>query len=95
MDDTILTLNPARGKQGVRISRAKYDQVRAAIVAALRQHETLTFKELAAAVNTALAGRFEGSITWYLTCVKLDMQARKELTVSGASPQQIRLKAAR
>lgn len=95
MDDMILTQNPARGKQGVRISRAKYDQMRAAIIAALRQHETLTFKELAAAVEHGLAGRFEGSVTWYLTCVKLDLQARRELTVTGTSPQQIRLKEAR
>ena len=92
MDETILTRNPARGNRGVRISRAKYAQVRAAIIATLQRRKELTFGELGQAVAQALTkARIDGSPMWYYTCVKLDMEARKEQVVSRSGEQRVRL----
>lgn len=89
MDDKILTLHP-QGKQGVAIGRAKYDAVRAAIVAALQEQNGMTFGELAEAVTQRLAGRFEGSISWYVTTVKLDLEARGMVArVPHTRPQRV------
>ena len=88
----IVTKHPEKGKQGVKISKAKYEVVRKAIVAALRAKGELTFAELSKAVNKALKGKFDGSITWYVTTVKLDLEARKALKrVPKSNPQRIRL----
>lgn len=75
MSDKIMTLHP-QGKQGVNISRAKYDQIRAAILDALAQDGELTFTELSQTLGESLAGKFDGSIGWYTTTVKLDLEAR-------------------
>ena len=74
MDDKILTLHP-QGKKGVRIDRAKYDAVKAAILKALRAKE-LTHHELTQAVEDALQGKFDGSVAWYMESTKLDLEAR-------------------
>jgi hypothetical protein len=93
MEERILTKHP-EGKQGVRISRAKYDAVRQAIVAALRAHGEMTFEGLNAAVNRELDGKLQGSIPWYTTTVKLDLEARRIVKrVSGSSPQRLGLTA--
>lgn len=92
MEDGILTKHPDPNKQGVRISKAKYDMVRAAILDALRTAGQLTFEALTRAVAVQLAGRFDGSIAWYVTTVKLDLEARGEIErAPGSRPQQIRL----
>jgi hypothetical protein len=91
MDETILTLHP-QGKQGVNISRAKYDTVRAAIVATLQEHGSMTFGELTEAVAQRLAGSFDGSVSWYVVSVKLDLEARDVLRrVPNSRPQRIEL----
>ncbi len=88
--DKILTKHP-KGKQGVNISRAKYDAVREAILEALAEREPQQFRELQAAVEERLAGNFEGSIGWYYTTVKLDLEAREEIErIPGSSPQELR-----
>jgi hypothetical protein len=39
-----------------------------------------------------LMGKLEGSISWYATMVKLDLEARGEIErIPGSSPQRIRL----
>lgn len=92
MDKRILTLHP-QGKQGVNISQAKYDQVRQTLLGLLRRHKTMTFAELTQAAAQALRGKFDGSVSWYVTTVKLDLEARGEIErVAGAGPQQLRLK---
>lgn len=91
MDDRIRTLHPA-GKQGVRIERAKYETVRETLLAALREHGELTFAALTEEATERLAGRFEGSVPWYVTTVKLDLEARGLVRrVPGASPQKLTL----
>ena len=45
MSDKILTLHPS-GKQGVKIDRSKYEQIKKAIVELLKDQKEATFKEL-------------------------------------------------
>jgi len=88
----IVTKHPEKGKQGVNISKAKYEVVRGAIVAALRAKGEMTFTDLGKAVEKALKRKFEGSISWYFTTVKLDLEARKVIKrVPRSSPQRVRL----
>lgn len=91
MSERILTLHPA-GKQGVNIDRAKYDLIRQAILDSLAQRGEIPFGELDAAVAASLAAPFDGSIGWYTTTVKLDLEARGLIErVPGRSPQVLRL----
>jgi hypothetical protein len=76
MDERITTLHPLPGKRGVSISKAKYDITRQAICDTFRERGELTHTQLAEEVNRKLAGKFDGSITWYVTTVKLDLEAR-------------------
>lgn len=90
MDERIQTLHPAPGKRGVKISRAKYEQVRSAILDALAGGVELTFTGLAQAVEAQLADHFDGSIPWYTVSVKLDLEARGVLERTGGRPQRVR-----
>ena len=91
MSEKILTLHP-EDKVGVNISRAKYDAVRTAIVAALADGGTLTFTQLTEEVRQMLGDTFDGSPNWYVTTVKLDLEARGVVErVPQSRPQQLRL----
>ncbi|GAB4278021.1 MAG: hypothetical protein Kow0080_29410 [Candidatus Promineifilaceae bacterium] len=90
MADKIMTLHP-QGKQGVHIDREKYEQVKKAMMTALQQHGEMTFTELGTAVIQQLADNFTGSIMWYYTTVKLDLEARNILRRTQARPQKIQL----
>ncbi len=91
MSERIMTLHP-EGKQGVNIEKEKYDVVRQAIITALQANQPQTFSGLEQAVSAQLVGNFEGSVSWYFTTVKLDLEARQVvMRVPGTRPQQIRL----
>ena len=93
MKDRVLPLHPEPGKSGVNISKSKYDLVRDAIIESVRAHGEIAFKALVEDVVHRLEGQFEGSITWYVTTVKLDLEAREEIErVSGSRPQRLRLR---
>ncbi len=86
----IRTLHP-QGKQGVNIDAAKYGQVRAAILDEVHAAGELTFARLVERVAARLKGRFDGSVPWYVTSVKLDLEARGALErVPHSSPQRVR-----
>ena len=91
MGDRILTQHPEK-KKGVNIRRDKYEQVRDAIQASLREDGAQTFQALGEAINQKLAGNFDGSIGWYFTTVKLDLEARGSIVCERKSeqPQMIR-----
>ena len=92
-EEKILTLHPEEGKQGVNISRAKYDMVRQAILNAVRSQGSITLKGLVSLVEYNLRHRFEGSIPWYVTTVKLDLEARGEIErIEERGEQKLRLK---
>ena len=75
----IKLINPDPAKQGATIQVEKYDTIRAAILQALRAHGRLTYEQIARDVEQQLAGNFEGSIRWYVTAVKLDLEGKHVL----------------
>ena len=91
MKDTIRTLHPDK-KQGVNISREKYEIIRKAILSALHKQNEISFMNLSRAVEKEVNGTFEGSVTWYVTAVKLDLEARGMVKrVPHSRPQLVRL----
>lgn len=92
MEARMMTKHPDPEKRGVNIKKAKYDAVREAIVASIGEHGEVTFQGLMDDVGWRLAGRFEGSVPWYVTSVKLDLEARGVVErVPGRGPQRLRL----
>lgn len=93
MPDRILTKHP-EGKAGVNVEITKYDQIKTAIIHQLKKTPEQTFRSLKAEVTKDLKGKFEGSIGWYYTTVKLDLEARKLIKrVDSKSPQRLTLTA--
>ena len=91
MKDIIRTLHPEK-KQGVNISREKYEIIRKAILSTLRTQKEMTFMALSRAVEREVNGNFEGSVMWYVTTVKLDLEARGTVQrVQNSRPQLIKL----
>ena len=91
-DELFLTVHPEPQKQGVRIDKAKYDIVRDAILFNLQRHGALTFTQLGVLVDEQLRHNFIGSVMWYYTTVKLDMEARGEIRrASNSRPQVVEI----
>lgn len=91
MKDMIRTLHPEK-KQGVNISREKYETICSAILKILKAQKEMTFMNLSRAVEKEMNGGFEGSVTWYVTTVKLDLEARGLVKrVPGSRPQLVKL----
>ena len=91
MKDKIRTLHPEK-KQGVNISKEKYDVIRNAILCVLQSRKEMTFMNLSRAVEKEVNGNFDGSVTWYVTAVKLDMEARGEIKrVPNSRPQLVKM----
>jgi len=93
MDEKILTQHP-QGLKGVNISRARYDLVRNAILSIVRDYGEITFTELMMACEHKLSGKLQGgSVSWYTTTVKLDLEARGMIEkIPGSRPQKLRLR---
>jgi len=91
MKDIIRTLHPEK-KQGVNISREKYEIICKAILSILRTQKEMTFMALSRAVEKDVRGKFEGSVMWYVTTVKLDLEARGTVKrVPNSRPQLVKL----
>ncbi len=81
----------SEGKTGVNISKAKYDLICAAILAALDNQGEIAFGDLPTAVQTHLSEPLEGSINWYITTIKLDLEARSVIErIPQKTPQHLR-----
>ena len=91
MKDMIRTLHPEK-KQAVNISKEKYELIRKAILSTLRAQREMSFMNLSRAVEKEMNGNFEGSVTWYVTTVKLDLEARGQVKrVPNSRPQLVKL----
>ncbi|HEX9389389.1 MAG TPA: hypothetical protein VF918_23895 [Anaerolineales bacterium] len=91
MRETIRTLRPDK-KQGVKISKEKYEMIREAILCVLQSQKEITFMNLSRAVEKEVNGNFEGSVTWYVTTVNLDLEARGQIKrVPNSRPQLVKL----
>lgn len=82
-----------QGKKAPRIEKAKYDQMKAAIVQLLGEHKEIGFTDACSEIERRLAGKFEGKIAWYFITVKLDLEARGELIRLPGSGKQMMRKA--
>ena len=87
--DKILTLHP-QGKKGVNIDRAKYDQVKGAIISTL-DNGPLNLTELFTAIDGQIGATFDGKIGWYSHAVKQDLEARKLIERTNDKPQKYEL----
>jgi hypothetical protein len=97
-EERVQLRHPEQGKAAPRIERRKYEMLKRTILKVVpRKEPGLPFARLATAVSRHLS-RAEraglGSVPWYATVVKLDLEARGFLRrVPGAGPQRlIRLK---
>ncbi len=89
--DRIITLHP-EGKAGVNIEVDKYDAVKVAIITSLTTRGPMTFSDLGTKVADHVGESFDGSISWYYTTVKLDLEARGMIRrIPGSRPQMIEL----
>ena len=90
-EERILTRHP-QGKEGVNISRHKYEVMKNAILESLEGKGEVASQEIHEEVKRRLAGRFEGSVSWYFITVKLDLEERGIIhRAPGRRPQHIRL----
>jgi len=91
-DELFLSIQPDSVGQNLRIDQARYQAVHEAITENLRRYGSMTFTQLGALVEEQLQANFAGSITWYYTTVKLDMEARGEIRrVPNSRPQVVEI----
>ena len=91
MRDKIRTLHPEK-KQGVNISKEKYEIIRDAILSIMYAQKEITFMKLTHGVEKTLNGKIEGSVTWHVTTVNLDLEARGTIKyIPHSRPQLIQL----
>jgi hypothetical protein len=94
-ESKVVCETPTPGKKPTRIDRWKYELVRAAILDAVPAgDQCIEFRELPALVSARIPaeerGRL-GSVSWYTTTVKLDLEVRGELErIPGSKPQRIK-----
>ena len=94
-DLRIVCETPSPGKQPTRIRKWKYDMVRDAILRAVPDGDGgVEFRHLPDLVEShLLASELQrlGSLSWYVTTVKLDMEVKGELErIPGSRPQRLR-----
>ena len=93
-EEFFLTIHPEPRKQGVLIEKTKYEMVRSAILENLRVHGTLSFTRLGNLLEEQFLKSFDGSVMWYYTTVKLDLEARGVIRrVPNTEPQLIEIAA--
>jgi hypothetical protein len=91
MGEKIMTQHP-EGKEGVNIDKRKYELIKSAIMVSVQAQGEIFFKDLPAAVESNLPEVFDGSIGWYTTTVKLDLEARGVIErIPKQSPQKLRM----
>jgi hypothetical protein len=92
--EKITCRTPTPGKKPIRILEWKYDLIRSAILTAVPEGAHIPFKNLSNLVSAQLSPEqieSVGSISWYTTTVKLDMEVNGELErIEGVAPQQLR-----
>jgi len=91
----VLCQTPTPGKQGTRIHKWKYDLVRKAILSSIPKGAAgVEFQRLPDLVESRIPAqdlRRLGSVSWYTTTVKLDLETHSEIErVPGSKPQRVR-----
>ena len=92
MGDTNLTLHPDNHKKGNKISKKKYDIIRASILTCLEAQPMMSYTDMANCVRESLQDKFDGSINWYVEVIKLDLEAKHIIKrISETRPQLYKL----
>lgn len=82
MDNKLQLLHPA-GKKAVKMDMDKYASIKASLLSVLQSLSATTHKQLFEAISEDFKRNniaFEGSLEWHMEWVKLDLEARKEIT---------------
>jgi len=79
MDELFHAIDPDPTQHPVQLDRIKYDLMRAVILGNLQENGPMTIKELGALIEEQMQGLFDGSVRWYFTKVKNDLEARGEI----------------
>ena len=92
---TVICRTPTPGKSAKRIAKPRFDLVRRAVLRVIpKRGDGIAFADLAGLVAARLTPaerRTLGSILWYVTTVKLELEVRGELErVAGDGPQHLR-----
>jgi len=91
-EERILTKHPA-GKNGVNILLSRYEQIRNYIVDTIKEEGEITFSDLGDKAVEDLSDSFDGKVLWYITTVKLDLEARGVIErIPRTSPHKLRMK---
>ena len=96
-DDTrVVCHTPTPGKKPTRIHKWKYDLLRIIILEILAENSNgVEFRSLPGLIEARLSAEQKanlGSVSWYTTTVKLDMEVKGDIQrVPRASPQRLRL----
>ena len=90
-DDRILTQHPS-GKKVVNILKVKYDTIRDYILTTVGNAGEITFSDLGDEAVNDLSDSFDGKVLWYITTVKLDLEARGLIErIPRTSPHKLKL----
>ena len=96
-DDTrVVCETPTSGKKTTRIHKWKYDLLRGIILDILSDSaDGVEFRSLPSLMEARISAEDKanlGSVSWYATTVKLDMEVKGDIVrVPGAKPQRLRL----
>ena len=95
-EERITCHTPTPGKKPTRIHKWKYDLLRGIILDILvGRADGVEFRSLPGLIDACLSHEQRaslGSVSWYTTSVKLDMEVKGDIErVPGAKPQRLRL----
>lgn len=81
MSNVVKTINPDPKKKGVPIAKDRYDFLHGEILALLKEKGPLGAMQIVAEMDKRLGGdkKVGYSIGWYVTAIRLDMEAWGEL----------------
>jgi tRNA(adenine34) deaminase len=92
VEEKIQLYHPDPTKTMQKVDKQKYEIIKGAIMKELEK-EALTLKELRNKLKMNLNKSFDGSIDWYCTSVKLDLEARNKIERADTNkPHRFRLK---
>jgi hypothetical protein len=91
-DELFQAINPVSTKHFLHLDTSQYDLMLAVVLANLQEHGSMTFNQLGALVEEQLQNNFDGSVIWYFTMVKLDLEACGVIhCLPGSEPQMIEI----
>jgi len=88
----ILTLHP-QAKKGVNILQRRYDTICKFILDTIKKEGEISYADLDDLAVQQLSATFDGSVSWYVVSVKLDLEARDIIErIPKSSPHRLRMK---